>query len=219
MLTTTVSVMKVMPNSAPKIAEFIGPLNTAMLKWGIDTNRRIAAFLAEVAAECGELMRMRENLNYHAEALVKVWPNRFWLPVAPEEQRPPGVVNAWDYHRQPQKIANRVYANRLGNGDEASGDGYAYRGGGGIQLTGKANYRNASIAVAGDADTLLLNPELIESPHYAMQTAGWFWQANGLNKFADACDIDGCSTRINGGKHGAEIRRAFYQRACAVYGV
>lgn len=211
------SCMRRTPLTPSLAAQWIGPVNDTLREYDIDTPLRAAAFLAQVAHECNEFSQMRENLNYSADALVRQWPTRFWLPdatssrsVEDQARDHPGKANALDYHRQPQKIANRVYANRLGNGDESSGDGWAYRGGGALQRTGKDAYRAMSIALCGDADTLLINPELVEDPKYAMPGAGMFWQENDLNRFADARDIDGCTTRINGGTTGQAMRRAYY---------
>lgn len=209
--------MKRTPLTVDRAGEWIGPVNDTLREYDIDEPKRAAAFLAEVAHECLEFTLLRENMNYSASALVSQWPTRFWLPDA-QDSRPvevqardhPGKANALDYHRQPVKIANRVYANRMGNGDEASGDGWAYRGGGAIQRTGRDAYRSTSIALCGDAETLLKNPELIAAPKYAMDSAGLYWKENGLNTLADAGNIDAISTRVNGGKTGATLRRAYY---------
>jgi putative chitinase len=209
--------MRRTPLTPDRAGLWIGAVNDALREYDISTPERAAMFLAQVAHECLEFTELRENMNYSADALVREWPTRFWLP-DPHDSRSvdaqaadhPGKANAMEYHRQPQKIANRVYANRMGNGDEMSGDGWAYRGGGAIQMSGKEAYRNMSIALCGDADTLLVNPDLVESPDYAMQSAGRWWADNDMNRFADACDIDGCTTRVNGGTTGATYRRAYY---------
>lgn len=210
-----------MPRSAPVAMQFIGPINQVMAQHSISTPLRIAAFLAEMAHECGDLLRLRENLNYGAAALVATWPTRFRYRLPGERVNllvgSDGLAIAESYERQPERIANRVYANRLGNGSEATGHGWAYRGGGGIQVTGRDNYRAASIAIAGDADTLLLNPELVAAPAYAMATAGWFWSLRALNQWADRGDIQGCTTRINGGRIGATERAANYARILGMF--
>lgn len=198
---TTIGLLKVMPRAQRVVAAFIGPINQAMLRWDIVLDARIAAFLAQAAHESAELTHLEESLNYSADALSRLWPRHF------------GAQEAQDYARQPEKIANRAYADRMGNGDEASGDGWRYRGRGIFQLTGRANYRDCSIAIAGDADTLLLNPELVAEPDYACESAGWFWQSKGLNELADRGGFEEITRRINGGLNGLEDRVAHWHRA------
>lgn len=194
--------LAIMPRARGAIAAFIMPLQQAMARWEIaDSDARVAAFLAQAAHESAELTALEENLNYSAEALVRMWPSRF----SPDA--------AAHYARKPELIANRAYASRLGNGDQASGDGWRYRGRGIFQLTGKANYRAASIAITGDADTLLLNPELVAVPEYACETAGWFWHSRELNVFADVGDFEGLTRKINGGLNGLNERVAYWRRA------
>lgn len=198
---TIIGLLKVMPGASRVAAEFIGPLNQAFARWDITTSQRIAAFLAQAAHESGELQRLEENLNYSAEALQRVWPRRF------------NAEDAQACARKPELIANRVYADRLGNGNEASGDGWRYRGRGIFQLTGRKNYRECSIAIAGDADTLLMNPELLATPTYACESAGWYWAVNGLSDLADRGGFDEITRRINGGMNGAGDRLAYWSRA------
>lgn len=182
------------------IAKFATPLAEACAEWGIDTPLRLAAFLAQIAHESGQLRALVENLNYSAEALLRVFPRHF-------EAR-----QAATYARHPDRIASRVYANRMGNGDEASGDGWRYRGRGLIQVTGKANYAACGPALGLD---LIAQPELLEQPGPAARSAGWFWHWNGLNRPADARDIETITRRINGGLTGLDDRKACYARACA----
>lgn len=204
MLPVTVPrLLAVMPRGRDRAVEFIGPLNQALAEWDITTTARVNAFLAQVAHECAELTTLRENLNYSAEGLVRTWPSRFT------------AVDALQYARQPERIANRVYANRMGNGDEASGDGWTYRGGGLIQLTGMSAFLEASIGTCGDADTLLKNPELIVAPKYACATAGWFWASRGLNELADRGEFKAITRAINGGMYGLVDRMAYLARAQA----
>ncbi len=195
--------LDVMPHSAAVVDRFVEPLAAACARWGIDTPARVAAFLAQAAHESGELRHLQENLNYSASALVRVWPNRFTLD------------DAVRFESRPEAIANRVYANRMGNGDERSGDGSRYRGRGIFQLTGRANYAAASIGVCGDADTLLVNPELVADPAYACETAGWYWADRDLNALADVGDFRALTRAINGGFNGLEDRTAFWRRAIA----
>lgn len=204
MVLTAAQLVLVMPNAAAIAGRFVGPLNQAFARWAIDSTERAAAFLAQAAHETGELRHLEENLNYSADRLCAIWPKRF-----------PSLAEATAYHRNPEKIANRVYGGRLGNGDEKSGDGYLYRGRGIFQLTGRANYRDASIAVAGDADTLLLNPELVAQPEYACETAAWYWDSRACNALADAGDFVAITKKINGGTIGLEDRVMHWKHAIA----
>ena len=192
-----------MPRAVSVATEFIAPLNQAMDRWKIDNAARIAAFLAQAAHESGELLRLEESLNYTAERLQRVWPARF------------DAATAAMYAKQPAAIANHVYADRLGNGPTESGDGWRYRGRGIFQLTGKRNYRDCSIAICGDADTLLLNPELLASPAFACESAGWFWHSRGLSELADRGGFQEITRRINGALAGWPDRLAYWNRAVA----
>ena len=166
-------------------------------KFEINTPERQAGFIAQLAHESGMFKFVKENLNYSDKALLAVFPKYF------------NAENVQAYARQPEKIANRVYGNRMGNGDEASGDGFKYCGRGLIQLTGKDNYKRFSDAVGVD---FVSNPELVEQPEYACLSAGWFWSVNGLNKLADAKDILGMTKRINGGTIGLAHREELYAK-------
>lgn len=166
-------------------------------KFEINTPERQAGFIAQLAHESGMFKFVKENLNYSDKALLAVFPKYF------------NAENVQAYARQPEKIANRVYGNRMGNGDEASGDGFKYCGRGLIQLTGKDNYKRFSDAVGVD---FVSNPELVEQPEYACLSAGWFWSVNGLNKLADAKDILGMTKRINGGTIGLDHRTELYNK-------
>lgn len=184
---------------------FYEPLIAAMEEFGIDSPARMAGFLAQCAHESANFSAVRENLNYSADGLNRVFPKYF---------RNAGR-NAQEYHRQPEKIANVVYANRMGNGDEMSGDGWRFRGRGLIQLTGKNNYTAASEDLEID---LLESPEYLETPEGAARSAAWFWWKNGLNAFADKNDIVGMTKRINGGTIGLEDRKKHYFHALEVFG-
>jgi len=181
------------------IAQFVVPLAEACAEWGIDTPVRLAAFLAQIAHESGQLRILAENLNYSAEALWRTFPRHF------------DVAQATAYARQPERIANRVYAGRMGNGDEASGDGWRYRGCGLIQITGHDNYAACGTALGLD---LLTRPESLEQPVAAARSAAWFWHRHDLNRFADVRDIEVITKRINGGLIGLDDRKACYARAC-----
>lgn len=173
-------------------------LNMAMDKYGIDTPVRQAMFLSQLAHESGNFRHVVENLNYSAEALQRVFGRHFPTPEI-----------AQAYARQPERIANRAYANRMGNGDEASGDGWRYRGRGLIQLTGKDNY---SRYAAHTGVNVVADPDLVATPEYAADSAGWFWSANRLNQLADTGDVRAVTRRINGGFNGLADREAKYDK-------
>lgn len=161
-------------------------------------NRR-AAFIAQCAHESGYFRTLRENLNYSAAGLRSIFGKYF-----PTEE----LAN--QYARNPEKIANRVYANRMGNGPEASGDGWKFRGRGLIQLTGKFNYSACGTAIKKD---LIKNPEYLETIAGALDSAVWFWNDKKLNVHADSGDITRMTRVINGGTHGLEDRLNLYNRA------
>lgn len=159
---------------------------------GINTPLRIAHFMSQIEHE-SNLKPVQENLNYSAKGLLNVFSKYF---VSKE--------TAKTYERQPERIANRVYANRMGNGSESSGEGWKYRGRGFIQLTGKENYFH----LANDTDLdVLKNPDLLLEEANAMISAIWFWNKNGLNKFADKDDLNAITKRINGGYNGIVHRK------------
>ena len=174
------------------------PLLDQMPTHGIDTPLRAAHFLAQVAHESGTFKFKSENLNYSKESLVKVFPKYFT------------AASAEAYHRQPEKIANRVYANRMGNGDEKSGDGWKFKGRGYIQLTGKNNYKQFSEDIKDNK--VYDNPDIVADDEYAGLSAIWFWNKNGLNKIADTDNLRDDKTlikltlRVNGGTHGLADR-------------
>lgn len=176
-------------------------LQAAAEKFHIDTPERIAGWLAQCAHETGNFRTLIENLNYSSEALLKVFPKYF------------NKIEAAQCGRKPEKIANKIYANRMGNGDVASGDGWKYRGRGMIQLTGKTNYRMFGKDIGQEAE-LLSNPDMLLEPKYAALSAGWFWAINGLNQFADNKDILGMTKRINGGTNGLDHRKELYTQIC-----
>ncbi len=175
-------------------------------KFGITTEARLSHFLGQCYHESGGFLATKENLNYSSEALLKVFPKYF------------DAKTALQYHRQPIKIASRVYANRMGNGDEASGDGYKHRGLGYIQLTGKDNQTKFFLAIGLQANTY---PEII-AEKYPLLAAAWFWSVNGLNAIADkgvSHDIIVAVTKkINGGTIGLEDREIktniFWAKLC-----
>lgn len=181
-------------------------LNDAMAACEISTAPRQSAFLAQVLHESAELRHLEESLSYSPQRLRQVWPQRF-----------PSDAVAAQYGHAPEKLANHIYASRMGNGDEASGDGWRYRGRGLIQLTGRDNYAALAGAVKLDA---LAQPELLLQPAGAALSAAWFWQAHGLNALADQASganadvvFADITRRVNGGLNGLTERRAYWLRA------
>jgi putative chitinase len=189
----------------PYIDQWCNALNEILPEYGIDTPQRVAAFIAQCAHESGGFRFLKENLNYRAASLRKVFPRYF-----------PDDAIAAAYANKPQMIANRVYANRMGNGDEASGDGWRYCGRGLIQLTGRDNYA----FFAGSLDIPIEEAtEYLETFEGAVQSACWFWETNNLNQWADKDDILTLTKRINGGTIGLEDRKKHYQHAKHVLGL
>lgn len=189
-------------------AKYLDPLNRHMPAYGINTSARIAAFLAQVAHESQDFTRVVENLNYSAQGLANTWPSRY--AIAPKAATKTPNALAHKLHRRPEAIANNVYANRMGNGDEASGDGWKHRGAGLKQLTGKANHTACGKVLGID---LVRHPELLQEPEWAVASACWFWQANGLSALADRGDFRGMTIKINGGTIGLPERVAYHEVA------
>lgn len=161
-------------------------LSQAMEAHGIDSPRRVAFFLGQLLVESGDLTEFRENMNYKAERLMQVWPKRF-----------PTIEIARQYERNPAKLANKVYANRMGNGDEASGDGWRYRGAGWIQLTGKTNQLACAMELGMPVGDI---GDWLATPAGAAQSAAWYWWKNGINRLADFGNIDSVSDAVNLGR-------------------
>jgi putative chitinase len=182
--------------------QWVDALNETFAKFGISTPKQQAAFIGQCSHECGNFRLLEENLNYKAATLMRLWPKRF-----------PTLEIANQYAGQPRKIANSVYANRMGNRDEASGDGYRFRGRGCIQLTGHSGYYHAGQALGVD---FVMQPDLVATPQYAALTAGWFWSTHNLNALAEAGDEVACCKRINGGLIGLEDRKIHTAQALAV---
>ena len=200
---TSAQIKSILPhNKNPE--QLADALNHVLPLYEINNKERIACFLAQCGHESGEFNILRENLNYSAESLTKVWPKRF-----------PTVASAQPYNRNPEKIANKVYADRLGNGAEASGDGFKYRGRGAIQLTGKANYEAFAKSLGKKLDEAVAYCETLEG---AIASACFFWKTNNLNKLVDAADFVGLTKKINGGTIGLEDRKKHYATALSVLG-
>ena len=181
--------------------EWASLLNQYLPKYDIYTTDRICAFVAQCAHESGGFKYLSENLNYSQQALRRVFSKYF-----------PTDAMAFRYARQPKWIGSRVYGGRMGNGGEASGEGYKFRGRGLIQVTGKNNYRACSMFLYGD-ERLLDDPEPLATKDGAIQSACWYWSVNQLNKYADLSDMVRLTIKINGGKNGLEDRIRYYQKA------
>jgi len=179
------------------LQQYVDPLNQIGDYYGMfDNKNRIAAFIAQLAHESGGFITTRENLNYSAKGLMTTFKKYF-----PTEEL------AKQYERKPEKIANRVYANRMSNGDENSGDGWKYRGRGLIQLTGKDNYSKFARSIDKTIDETIA---YLETPNGAVASAGWFWDVNKLNIYCDKNDFVGLTKRINGGTIGLSDRQHHY---------
>jgi putative chitinase len=187
-------------------------MNEVFPVYKIDTPRRVACFLAQCGHESGGWTVFEENLNYSAKGLVGIFKKYF-----------PNEEVAAPYARKPEKIANRVYANRMGNGPEESGDGWTFRGRGPIQLTGRNNYTAFAKDMFEDWENVVNNPDWVTADRdFALMSAIWFWNKNGLNKFADAADTAESQAfitltrRINGGTIGLDCRQKHYREAMAL---
>jgi len=203
---TLAQLQQIIPRN-PYVQQWHHALQQLLPDYEINTPQRMAAFLAQCAHESGGFVAIKENLNYRWQSLRKIFPKYF-----------PSDELAQQYASKPNKaeaIANRVYANRMGNGPEDSGDGYRYCGRGLIQLTGKDNY-------SWFAASLQISPEeassYMETFEGAAQSACWFWETNGLNKWADTGDILTLTKRINGGTIGLEDRVKHYNHALHIFG-
>ena len=183
-------------------AQWVDALNETFERFGITTPNQQASFIGQCGHECGNFKILEENLNYRAATLMKLWPKRF-----------PTLEVANSYAGNPKKIANMVYASRMGNRDEASGDGYRFRGRGCIQLTGHANYFHAGKALGVD---FVMQPDLVGTPKYAAMTAGWFWSTHGCNEIAQRGDWTQLTKKINGGTIGLDDRIKHTNEALAV---
>lgn len=176
---------------------FFEIFNEIFPKYDITTVERVAGFLAQCGHESADFTVLKENLNYSADGLHKVFPKRF-----------PTLESAQPYHRNPEKIANKIYCDRMGNGPESSGDGYKYRGRGAIQLTGKDNYSRFAQSIGMSLDEVVTYCEDVKG---AIESACWFWSTHKLNDYADKNDIVGMTKVINGGTIGLEDRKNHFE--------
>lgn len=188
-LITTSQLLTLAPNAGPHASSYAASLNAAMERFGIDTPLRAAHFLAQLVHESGDLTQFRENMNYGAAGLMRTWPSRF-----------PSMIDAQCYERQPMKIANYVYANRMGNGDAKSGDGWNCRGAGWFQLTGKTAQAECAAHFGIKSDI----GEWLSTPEGAAMSAAFFWWKTGCNRFADMDNVDAVSDIINIGHRTAK---------------
>ena len=178
--------------SQKRAADVQPVLEKVLNKYSINTKLRVAHFLAQVMHESGEFAHMVENLNYSAEGLLKIFPKYFT------------AETATSCARNPEKIANKVYAGRMGNDDTDSGDGWKYRGRGFIQLTGKDNYTKFAKAIDKSLTDTVKYLETVEG---ALESAAWFWNSRNINAKADADDITAVTKLVNGGTHGLDDRK------------
>lgn len=199
----TVSAAQILAIAPRGVAAWAEELARAMPGYDITAGPRAAMFLAQCAHESAGFTVFEERLNYSVEALMRTWPSRFrsWAAAVP-------------YARNPERLANHVYANRLGNSNEASGDGWRYRGRGCIQLTGRRNYARAGQAIGYPLDRY---PHDLLQPHLGAPVACWFWQSSGLNELADRGEFEAVTRRINGGLTGIDDRRRYLARALEAF--
>lgn len=176
--------------------------NETFARWSINTPTQQAAFIGQCGHESGNFTKLEEGLSYSAERLPKIWPKRF-----------PTIESAQPYARNGKALANKVYASRMGNRDEQSGDGYRFRGSGWLQLTGHDNFYHAGKACGVD---FVMQPDLVRTPKYAAMTAGWFWATHKCNELAEAKDWKKLTKVINGGDIGLADRIHHTEQALAV---
>lgn len=188
----------------PYIDNWYHALEQCLPDYDINTPRRVAAFIAQCAHESGNFKFLKENLNYKAASLMKVWPRYF-----------PTMEIAQQYAGKQEMIANRAYGGRMGNGPEATGDGWRFCGRGLIQLTGRNNYQAFADSIETNINDI---PAYLQTFEGAVQSACWFWENNNLNQWADANDILTLTKRINGGTLGLADRQKHYQHALHVLG-
>ena len=204
---TLEQITKAVPSvNRQRAMELVEVFNAWNEKFGITTPLRIVHLLSQIMHESRDLNSLEENLNYSADRLLVVFPKYF------------NKINVNLYARNPQKIANRVYANRMGNGSEASGDGWKYRGRGYLQLTGKNQYIAFSKYDLCTED-VVKNPDAVAKYFLNQMASMWFWEKNGLNDISDFGDVTKATAVINGGKLGLNTRQLLYRRFSREFGI
>jgi putative chitinase len=183
------------------LKNFVDPINNVIKEFEINTPDRISMFLAQIGHESGGLTKLHENLNYKPARLLQIFP-KYFRDVDPED------------YNTPEKIANRVYSDRMGNGDEDSGDGYRFRGRGAVQLTGRSNYTACGKDLGVDLES---NPDYLETPEGAIRSAAWFWDQHDLNDYADKKDVTTVTKKINGGTIGLQERKELFEEALTIF--
>ncbi|MDE2254326.1 MAG: glycoside hydrolase family 19 protein [Betaproteobacteria bacterium] len=196
--------------SIPAATAWLAPLDLAMQRYQINTPLRQAAFLSQIGVESDGLADLVENLNYSMAALLGQWPDHFTAADAEKYGRTP------NHPADQEMIANIAYANRMGNGDVESGDGWLFIGRGAIQLTGRANYRAAGAALNLPLEYM---PEQVAQPQAASLTAAWYWAEHGCNAMADGGHITAITQAINGGTNGLARRQQLYAQGFAALNV
>ena len=213
---TQAQLMRAVPNlNKSKVDEFVASFNMYAVHFGLTTKQRIVHYLAQVFTESGALTATSENMNYSAQRLMQVWPSRFRT-----------VAFAQQYAHNPEKLANYVYANRMGNGDEASGDGWKYRGRGYIGLTGRRNFAHFNDFDLCTED-VIKHPDKVADYPLNQLCALWFWEKYGLNALADTDDggtmgeqvVERITMKVNGGLIGISQRKYYYRRFAKEFGL
>lgn len=189
------------------------PTMEAFAKWEVNTKKRIAFHMAQTAHECSNYTVFVENLNYGAQGLADTWPTKF-AEVPKARPRSPNKL-AWAVNRQPEKIANIVYAGRFGNGDEASGDGWKYRGQGPIQITFQSNFADCGAAIGMN---LIDHPELLQQPKGGALSAGWYMNTRGCYELIDSDNFQDGTKKINVALLHLEERWARYTSNISILG-
>lgn len=202
-MTPTMEYLEACGVSQAAAAQFANPLISACSRFGILSRMQVACFVAQAMHESANFTQLSENLNYSADRLMIVWPTRF-----------PTMAVAKQYERNPRKLANYVYGNRLGNKGSETDDGWDFRGSGIFQITGHDNFSRATASIGVN---YLLAPELLRtSPTDAALSAAWFWYDRGCNNLLQAVGVDAVSQKINGGKVGLKERRDLYNHCLSV---
>lgn len=206
---TREQMIEIAPECSHVIDKYLEALNEGFEKFGDDTPLRQAAFIAQAGHESTRFTRVEENLNYSANGLLRTFPDYFT------------EVSAKELAYKPMRIANKVYANKGGNGDEASGDGWKFRGRGWFQLTLQRNYMMAGKRLTGDQNFFLDSPDLVLEPEWSVRTAFDYWEVNELAKYADrnsVVEMRNMTRKINRGLRGLDDRISLWRKAKEVLG-